>query len=449
MIPAIQRFLERLRAAGVAASPAEAIDAFRAVRAVGLEDRAAFRAALRATVAKDREAQRLFDAHFDDYFRPPARAGKRGKGESAGAGAGEGRGGAGAGGGRPRAEPPEEERRPARGRPRAREREEERPPRFGEPRRRRRLGRLRRVLARRDGPEGDARRRGPATETRRRPLDVPLVEAEERALAAALPRVVEELRLRLSRRRREARRGRLSVHGLFRRNLPSGGVPFVLPFRARRPGRPRITLLVDVSRSCVRAAGLFLLVALAFLERRRGTRVLLFVDRAVDATEALVRWQRGAGADTDAGPRVLRAPPRGPRPTRGRGPSPGAGIVPRGGGPSFARLLESIPDLNLGAPSDYGGVFYDLVRGRRAPAGRGSVLVVLGDGRTNRYDPLAWAFEELTARSGRVLWLCPEPAARWGTGDSALPQYLPACDLAAEVRDLDGIAEGVRALLHG
>jgi uncharacterized protein with von Willebrand factor type A (vWA) domain len=131
MIPAIQRFLERLRAAGVAASPAEAIDAFRAVRAVGLEDRAAFRAALRATVAKDREAQRLFDAHFDDYFRPPARAGKRGKGESAGAGAGEGRGGAGAGGGRPRAEPPEEERRPARGRPRARAREEERPPRVG------------------------------------------------------------------------------------------------------------------------------------------------------------------------------------------------------------------------------------------------------------------------------------------------------------------------------
>ena len=447
MIPAIQKFLERLRVAGVAASPAEAIDAFRAVRTVGLEDRAAFRAALRATVAKDREAQRLFDAHFDDYFRPPARGGKRGKGESAGAGTGEGRGGQGAGSGRPRPEPPEDERTKSRGRSRE-EREDGRPPRPGEPRRRRRIGRLRRVLARR-ADEGHARRRGPATETRRRPLDVPLVEAEERALAAALPRVVEELRLRLSRRRRAARRGRLAVHGLFRRNLPSGGVPFVLPFRARRPGRPRITLLVDVSRSCVRAAGLFLLVALEFLKRRRGTTVLLFVDRAVDATDALVRWQRGGAVDDGPEVRVTRAPPGGPRPTRGRGPEPAAGIVPRGGGPSFARFLESVPGLNLGAPSDYGGVFYDLVRQRRAPTGRGSVLLVLGDGRTNRYDPLPWAFEELTARTGRVLWLCPEPAARWGTGDSALPQYLPACDLAAEARDLDGIAEGVRALLHG
>ena len=77
---------------------------------------------------------------------------------------------------------------------------------------------------------------------------------------------------------------------------------------------------------------------------------------------------------------------------------------------------------------------------------RDAVLVVLGDARTNRFDPLPWAFEEIASRARRVLWLVPEPRARWGTGDSALPRYLPFCDVAVEARDLEGLAHGVREM---
>ena len=42
---------------------------------------------------------------------------------------------------------------------------------------------------------------------------------------------------------------------------------------------------------------------------------------------------------------------------------------------------------------------------------------------------------------------CREPRARWGTDDSALPRYLPFCDVAVEARDLDGLVHGVRELL--
>lgn len=81
-------------------------------------------------------------------------------------------------------------------------------------------------------------------------------------------------------------------------------------------------------------------------------------------------------------------------------------------------------------------------------ARRETILVVLGDARGNFRDPQAWAFEDLAARCRRVLWLNPEPAARWDTGDSVMSAYLPACDVVCEARDLAGLARGVAELVR-
>jgi uncharacterized protein with von Willebrand factor type A (vWA) domain len=114
---------------------------------------------------------------------------------------------------------------------------------------------------------------------------------------------------------------------------------------------------------------------------------------------------------------------------------------------SFRELLDALPGLDLGAASDYGRTFYALRAGALRTMPRDTILVVLGDGRTNVFDPLPWAFEELAAKARRVIWLVPEPRARWGTDDSALPRYLPFCDVAVEARDLDGLVHGVRELV--
>jgi uncharacterized protein with von Willebrand factor type A (vWA) domain len=209
-----------------------------------------------------------------------------------------------------------------------------------------------------------------------------------------------------------------------------------------------MVLCVDVSWSTARSAGLFLSIAGAVLGRARDTRVLAFVDRFVDATPAVRRWlaapldpadgatsagePRGAGGSRAEGPR--------------RPPQPGSAIVR--GGVSFADVLGALPDLHLGAPSDYGRAFHGLLRSPARPSGRRTVLVVLGDGRSNRLDPQPWAFEEIAGGCGAALWLVPEPAGEWGTGDSALLEYLPAVDVAVEARDLDGLARGVAELVR-
>ncbi len=88
MIEALARFVEALRAEDLAVSPAEIVDAGRALDLVGLERRAEVRRALSATLAKDRQATLVFDRLFDRFFAPPVFQGQ-GTGEGRVAAAGE------------------------------------------------------------------------------------------------------------------------------------------------------------------------------------------------------------------------------------------------------------------------------------------------------------------------------------------------------------------------
>jgi uncharacterized protein with von Willebrand factor type A (vWA) domain len=455
MIAALVRFVEALREEGIHASPAELLDATRAAETVGLEDRARFREALSATLAKSRDQRQTFRRVFDRFFTPPHR---EGKGER------KGRAGAGGGGKSARGKPgpdgaPSSQTTPGRrdgespraGTPAPRrrgdERDVQRVSRLLDATDRRgpgRVGRLRRAATTpEDAKPAQSSRRGDARDADRVDLKGPLTVEDERELARRVPRMVETLRLRSSRRLRPSSRGRLWSRRLFRENLTHGGIPFVLPFRRPKPRRVRVTLLVDVSYSAARATGYFLWMAAEFLRLERRTRVLTFVDRPVDATREIGAWLRGRGDEDGA----VRASRGGPRPARGRRrTAPGEGIRPAGR--SFAGMLESLRELNLAAPSDYGRTFHALAASRWRPRGRDTVLVILGDGRTNRFDPLAWALEELVSGCRAVLWLVPERRALWGTGDSALADYLPHADVVVEAWNLAGLAHGLEALLR-
>jgi uncharacterized protein with von Willebrand factor type A (vWA) domain len=421
MIEALARFVEALRAEELAVSPAEIVDAGRALDLVGLERRAEVRRALSATLAKDRQAALVFDRLFDRFFAPPIFR-TQGTGEGRVATAGE----------RPR---PGEGDRPTRSHKKPKDKitaqgkasfEPKRPG----PERKEHRGRHREAKIRRAGEE--------TREPAHRDLARRMTTEEERELSREIPREVQALKLRVSRRLARARTGRPWMRQALRDNLKHGGVPFVIPYRAPKRRSTRVVLLVDVSFSVARASGLFLLMAAEFVELGRRARVLAFVDRPVDATAAVSRWARGSHREhwaRDAAP--IR---------RRRGARPGDGILSRD--VSFADVLEGLKDLNLEAPSDYGTAFHALSVSRLRPRGRDTVLVVLGDGRTNRFDPLPFALEGLSRGCRAVLWLVPEPRSRWGTADSALPGYLPSVDLVVEATDLHGLSRGLGELLR-
>jgi hypothetical protein len=174
-----------------------------------------------------------------------------------------------------------------------------------------------------------------------------------------------------------------------------GGALIDLQRRGRRPGKPDLVVLCDVSGSVARASDLLLtMLAAAEAAFARVTR-FVFVDHLVpvDFVDGQIR--------------------------------------PEG-------------ELDLHGYSDLGAVLAELEAGADGLVDRRTVLLVLGDARNNRRPARADALRRLAVRARAVVWVVPEPRARWNTGDSALASYAPACDLVIEATSLEGLLAALR-----
>ena len=61
--------------------------------------------------------------------------------------------------------------------------------------------------------------------------------------------------------------------------------------------------------------------------------------------------------------------------------------------------------------------------------------------------PRADVLRALRDRVQRLVWLVPEPRARWDTGDSVLGLYAPSCDAVVECVNLAELVRGLRRAL--
>jgi uncharacterized protein with von Willebrand factor type A (vWA) domain len=102
-------------------------------------------------------------------------------------------------------------------------------------------------------------------------------------------RIAQRLRERLTRRWRDHPRGRrLDLRRTLRASLRTGGVPVKPVWRQPRRERPRLFILVDVSRSMETHAQLFLRMARAFVGVAQA-RVFVFHTRLAEVTPLLQR----------------------------------------------------------------------------------------------------------------------------------------------------------------
>jgi uncharacterized protein with von Willebrand factor type A (vWA) domain len=96
--------------------------------------------------------------------------------------------------------------------------------------------------------------------------------------------------------------------------------------------------------------------------------------------------------------------------------------------------------------TNYGRVFSDFAHRYGDAVDRRTTVIILGDGRSNFQPHGAEVLGRLRSKANRVLWLCPEPRASWGSGDSAMPAFTKSVTQVFEVacaRDLERAARQI------
>ncbi len=228
---------------------------------------------------------------------------------------------------------------------------------------------------------------------------------------AAVHRVVAQLRRRLATQGLQARGHRRHAHVDVRRtmraSLQTGGVPVVLKYRPRRPRRPEIYVLCDVSTSVTSASVFFLSVLHALHDSFRRMRSFVFIERISEVTD-IFEHERDFSSVSE-------------------------------------RISGDAGVADISGYTDYGRVWSEFLVQVEDDLHPRATVIVLGDARTNGRDPRADIFAQIASRAGRTFWLNPEPRLYWNYGDSVIAAYEQHCT-AFECWTTAQLEDFVRAL---
>ncbi len=207
------------------------------------------------------------------------------------------------------------------------------------------------------------------------------------------------------------RKRKLSIARTLHKSMGTGGVPIRLVTEPARPPKPEIVVLADMSGSVAAFSRFTLDLLIALDSRLSRLRVFSFVDGLAEIT-LMVRDARSSGRRLD-------------------------------------QREASADAIRLSGSSDYGWVMREFAATYAHQLTRRSVVLVVGDARTNYLDPAESAFAEIGERAGKVYWLNPEQRRYWNQGDSVIGRYAPWCAQVSECRTLRQIADFVQSLAAG
>lgn len=278
--------------------------------------------------------------------------------------------------------------------------------------------RLRRGVAQfRAQVEAEALRRNSETRGRERVGRLAIRPTlDERDLLGASAKDLEELRralVPLTRRlaarlaAKQRKRGRsVDIRRTLRRSLSTGGVP-IDPVTSRRTRhKVDLVILADLSGSVGGFSTFTMLLVQALQRQFRKVRIFGFVSSPADLTELVRTAPPGANLTAWA-----RKEPQ---------------LTARGGATSYGSTFRDFADRHL-----------DLVTHR-------TVVLILGDARSNYGAPQVDSLRQIVRRSRRTIWLNPEQASSWGTGDSLTRVY----DEVVEMHECRNLAQLRRFVLR-
>ena len=167
-------------------------------------------------------------------------------------------------------------------------------------------------------------------------------------------------------------------------------------FRSRRPQRPDVIVLCDVSDSVRNASRLMLLFTWSLQSLFSRVRSFIFVSELGEVTKHFKGEKVEAALD--------------------------------------AALSGDV--ISMSSNSNYGNALASFTKSYLGSVSRKTTVFIIGDGRNNYNAANVWALEDLKRKAKRVVWLCTEPKSNWGFGDSEMTNYARAVSQVVTVQNL-------------
>jgi hypothetical protein len=224
-----------------------------------------------------------------------------------------------------------------------------------------------------------------------------LSEEEVKKMREVVERLAQKIKNILTIRRKRMKRGKLDLHQTLRRNMSHGGIPFELVWKHRKKDRPKLVILCDVSSSVANVSRFMLQFCYTLQEAFTKIRAFIFVAELGEVTHLFQDGEISKSID---------------------------------------EALEGGDVINVYTRSNFGYAFHEFWQNHLSAIDNKTTVIILGDARNNYNDDKAWCLRDIHTKAKNVVWLNPESPSAWGFGDSVMDKYAPYADVAEECRNL-------------
>lgn len=218
-------------------------------------------------------------------------------------------------------------------------------------------------------------------------------------------RMAKRLADRYSRRRHVANRGHLDVRKTLRKSMAHDGIPFQIEWKVKKIEKPSIVAICDVSKSVAAAAQFLLTFLYSLNEVVERLDAFAFSGRLIPVGKILDEHE------------VEQA---------------------------ILKVLQTIGFQQ----TDYGRALQDFSEQHLDKLDRHTTVIILGDGRSNFAEPRLDLMKQIHDRSRSVIWLNPEPESYWAQGDSVMYRYARFCHVAKHCNTLAQLERIVEDVLR-
>ena len=242
------------------------------------------------------------------------------------------------------------------------------------------------------------------------PEDRKLLKAGADELAAmrqAMRPLARRLATKLGNKRRRGRAG-LDMRKTIRASMGSGGVPANPVLRKKRPSKPDLIVLCDVSGSTAQFAPFTLMLLAAVHEEFRRVRSFVFIDGIVEISGLL---ENNPGV-IDPNHLLARR-----------------GLIAQDGRSDYHRALAAFLEQ-----------WGDAVTSK-------TTVIIAGDARSHDRPPAVESIAELGKQSRRLYWLNPEEKSEWDLLDSRMSDYQSHCTDTFQVSTIRELIQAVNVIV--